>query len=415
MTTFSYLAKNTTGQAVRDTLEAESRFAALAELKRMGLTVVQLNAKNDKADDPDDIAAPAPAKKDISRFRLSRHVPLADISQFCRLLATSVGAGLPLRDAVETIADDIDNPTLRRALDDVVDKLHSGMPFSEALAQHPRIFTGVFVSLIRSAEHAGSMAPTLDHLASYLERTERLRREIRGLMAYPMFVVFFFITICVIMTLFVVPRFQSVFDNFDAKLPRLTIVVFTVNQFILENALWFLLGIGLLLCLFTAYAHSKRGAMRLDAIKLKLPLVGEMFRKYSIARVSRNLAIMLRGGISVTSALEMTSGVAGNLVLSDALLKARERILTGSDIGGSLRRDENFPRLFVRMVTVGEGSGTLPDVVNKLAEVYEEQVESQIKMVTSLLEPIVICSFGAIILVLVLAIYMPVFTVAQQM
>ncbi len=415
MTTFSYLAKNTTGQAVRDTLEAESRFAALAELKRMGLTVVQLNAKNDKADDPDDIAAPAPAKKDISRFRLSRHVPLADISQFCRLLATSVGAGLPLRDAVETIADDIDNPTLRRALDDVVDKLHSGMPFSEALAQHPRIFTGVFVSLIRSAEHAGSMAPTLDHLASYLERTERLRREIRGLMAYPMFVVFFFITICVIMTLFVVPRFQSVFDNFDAKLPRLTIVVFAVNQFILENALWFLLGIGLLLCLFTAYAHSKRGAMRLDAIKLKLPLVGEMFRKYSIARVSRNLAIMLRGGISVTSALEMTSGVAGNLVLSDALLKARERILTGSDIGGSLRRDENFPRLFVRMVTVGEGSGTLPDVVNKLAEVYEEQVESQIKMVTSLLEPIVICSFGAIILVLVLAIYMPVFTVAQQM
>jgi type IV pilus assembly protein PilC len=415
MTTFSYLAKNTTGQAVRDTLEAESRFAALAELKRMGLTVVQLNAKNDKADDPDDIAAPAPAKKDISRFRLSRHVPLADISQFCRLLATSVGAGLPLRDAVETIADDIDNPTLRRALDDVVDKLHSGMPFSEALAQHPRIFTGVFVSLIRSAEHAGSMALTLDHLASYLERTERLRREIRGLMAYPMFVVFFFITICVIMTLFVVPRFQSVFDNFDAKLPRLTIVVFAVNQFILENALWFLLGIGLLLCLFTAYAHSKRGAMRLDAIKLKLPLVGEMFRKYSIARVSRNLAIMLRGGISVTSALEMTSGVAGNLVLSDALLKARERILTGSDIGGSLRRDENFPRLFVRMVTVGEGSGTLPDVVNKLAEVYEEQVESQIKMVTSLLEPVVICSFGAIILLLVLAIYMPIFTVAQQM
>jgi type IV pilus assembly protein PilC len=113
--------------------------------------------------------------------------------------------------------------------------------------------------------------------------------------------------------------------------------------------------------------------------------------------------------------LEMTSGVAGNLVLSDALLKARERILTGSDIGGSLRRDENFPRLFVRMVTVGEGSGTLPDVVNKLAEVYEEQVESQIKMVTSLLEPIVICSFGAIILLLVLAIYMPIFTVAQQM
>jgi type IV pilus assembly protein PilC len=415
MTTFSYLAKNTTGQAVRDTLEAESRFAALAELKRMGLTVVQLNGPNDKAGDPGDVAAPPRAKKDISRFRLSRHVPMADISQFCRLLATSVGAGLPLRDAVETIAGDIDNPTLRRALDDVVDKLHSGMPFSEALAQHPHTFTGVFVSLIRSAEHAGSMAPTLDHLASYLERTERLRREIRGLMAYPMFVVFFFITICVIMTLFVVPRFQSVFDNFDAKLPRLTIVVFAVNQFILENALWFLLGIGLLLCLFTAYAHSKRGAMRLDAIKLKLPLVGEMFRKYSIARVSRNLAIMLRGGISVTSALEMTSGVAGNLVLSDALLKARERILTGSDIGGSLRRDENFPRLFVRMVTVGEGSGTLPDVVNKLAEVYEEQVESQIKMVTSLLEPIVICSFGAIILLLVLAIYMPIFTVAQQM
>ena len=415
MTKFSYLAKNTTGQAVRDSLDAESRFAALAELKRMGLTVVQLNAQSDEPDNSGNDSGAHPSKKDISRFRLSRRVPMADISQFCRLLATSVGAGLPLRDAVETIAGDIDNPTLRRTLEDVVDKLHSGMPFSEALARHPRIFTNLFVSLILSAEHAGSMAQTLDQLASYLERSERLRREIRGLMAYPLFVVFFFIVICVIMTLFVVPRFQSVFDNFDAKLPRLTTVVFSVNQFILDNALWFLLGIGLLLCLFTTYAHSKSGAKRLDAIKLKLPMVGDMIRKYSIARVSRNLAIMLRGGISVTSALEMTAGVTGNLVLSDSLLKARERILTGSDIGGSLRRDENFPRLFVRMVTVGEGSGTLPDVVNKLAEVYEEQVESQIKIATALLEPVVICSFGAIILLLVLAIYMPIFTVAQQM
>lgn len=418
MTPFSYLAKNTAGQVVRDTLDAESRFEALAELKQMGLTVVQLTTKDD---------VPPPALTELEqdgensrrartmKFRLARHVPLADVSQFCRLLATSIGAGLPLRDAVETIAGDIDNPTMRRALEDIVDKLHSGMPFSETLARHPRIFTPVFVSLVMSAEHAGSMAQTLDQLASYLERSERLRREIRGLLAYPAFVVFFFLTICVVMTLFVVPRFQSVFDNFDAKLPRLTTVVFGVNQFILSNVMWFALGFGLIFCTAMVYAHSEVGARRIDAIKLKLPMFGNMIRKYSISRVSRNLAIMLKGGISVTSALEMTSGVAGNRILAEALMKSRERILTGSDIGGSLRRDENFPRLFVRMVSVGEGSGTLPDVVNKLAEVYEEQVESQIKMTTALLEPIVICTFGAIILLLVMAIYMPIFTVASQM
>ena len=415
MPTYSYVAKNTAGQLVRSSIAAESRVDALTDLRKRGLTVVDLSLASD------DLTAHKPTldQQDEGRRRIGllqhlRPVGLADISSFCRLLATSVNAGIPLRDSVEAIAEDMDNQALCRILRDVVDRLHEGQSFSEAVEAHLKVFGVVFVSLIRCAEEAGSMALTLVQLADYMERRERLRRKVQSVTAYPIFVFVFFFIVCFIMTIFVLPRFQGVFDSFDATLPLFTRIVFKANQIVLDNLGLILLGTALAVFLFHMFKKTHYGRAAVDAWKLKLPFLGEITRKYAIARLCRNLAIMLRGGVSVTSAVEITSAVTGNVVLAEALLAVKERILTGSDIAGSLRQDPQFPRLFVRMVSVGETSGQLPEVMNKLSDVYEDQVEGQITIATALFEPLIICFFGAVVLVLVLAIYRPVFTVASK-
>ncbi|MCF7854680.1 MAG: type II secretion system F family protein [Candidatus Pacebacteria bacterium] len=419
MPNFGYVAKNTSGELVRATVEAPSRVAALMALRKKGLTVVKLDA-------PEEAFGGAAEEERVARSRplprlaksglpiLRRRVKLSDISDFCRLLATSVNAGIPLRDAVEAIAQDVDNPNLRHVLGRLVKDMYEGQSFSHALARFPDVFGSVFISLVESAEESGSMPDTLTQLAMYLERAERIRRKIQSVLAYPIFVLLFFFLVCVIMTVFVIPRFQNVFEGLGARLPMLTTIVFDTNTFILTNILYILIGALALIVLFVLFKGTASGRHRVDAWKLKVPVIGPILQKYAVARVSRSLAVMVQGGVPVTTAIEIASVITGNSVMRKSLLAARDRIMAGSDIAGSLRGDPHFPNLFVRMVSVGEGSGRLPDVLAKLADVYEEQVEGQIVVATALMEPIIICVFGALVLVLILAIYMPVFTVASK-
>ncbi len=417
MPTFNYVAKDSQGQLLRAGFECESRMKALQTLRRKGLTVVDLQGGGDEDGGGGSVRVRRRgAEKPIhGSGTLHGWIGLGDIADFARLLATSVMAGIPLRDAVESIAEDVDNSALRRILGKIVNRLHDGRSFSQAVGEHERVFGPLFVSLIRSAEEAGSMPQTLNQLSFYLERSERLRRRIRSVTAYPMFILIFFCIVCIVMTLFVVPQFQEVFSEFGSQLPLLTRIVFGVNDFILTNLPWIGLGFAVMLIAFLVLRRLRWGRRLLDRVKLRLPLFGEIIRKYSIARTSRNLGIMIQGGVPVITAMEITSTVSGNCVIETAMMQARERIMAGSDISGSLRQDPAFPRLFVRMVAVGESTGRLPDVLGKLSEVYEEQVEGQILVTTALFEPIIICVFGAIVLLLVLAVYMPVFTVASKM
>jgi len=390
-------------------------------LRKQGLTVVKLDSPDGESP-PSFLpegklkrARPLPSIMQAGAGLFQKKVKFAEVCDFSRLLATAVSSGIPLRDAVESIAEDIPNPAFRKMLNNMVQQLHEGRTFSQALAEYPNVFGTVFISLVESAEEAGSMAETLAQLASYLERAERIKRKIQSVTAYPMFVLFFFILVCAIMTIFVIPRFREVFEGLGATLPTLTTVVFDVNRFLLQNALYIAAGIFVLGLLFWAWGRTDYGRELIDRGKLRLPVIGGILRKYAIARVSRSMSVMIHGGVPVTTAMEIASIIAGNTVLRQSLAKARERIMAGADISGSLKDDPQFPRLFVRMVSVGETSGKLPDVMGKLADVYEEQVEGQIMIATSLMEPLIICVFGGLVLLLILAIYMPVFTVASRM
>lgn len=407
MPTYKYVAKDINGKVVAGDVTASSRFEALSQLHARGLTVTEI------ADDAPGSAGIDDSLKAVRRKYFMAPITLSDKSVFCRQIAISVGAGVPLREALETIAMDLDNSTFRAVLDRVVKRIDNGLTFSQAITGEPKAFDNLFIALVKSAEESGSLTETLEYLAGSLEKADRLARKIKSIVAYPIFVACFFVLVSIIMTVFVLPKFQTIFASTGGKLPTLTRVVFTVNSFIITHALWIGIIIAVLLLALIFYGRTTAGRIQLDRLLLKIPLLGDIIRRIAVARFCRNLGIMLHGGVPIASAIEIASEVLGNKAMEITLKATRDRIMAGNDIASSLDR-KTFPRLVVRMVGVGEASGRLPEVLGKVSDVYEDQAEGSILIATSLFEPIIIIVFGCLILVLVMAIYLPVFGAAGQ-
>jgi len=408
MPAYNYKAKNPEGQDVTSVVTAASRLQALAMLRHSGLTVLELWAEREKSVRAALNAWFAPRVSQLPGPLISA----SEQANFMRQLSISVGAGMPLRDALEAIAEDHENKRFRRIGVDLVAKLREGRMFSEAAAAHPAVFSRLSVSLLRVAEEAGSLPQTLDHLATSLERSAKLERKMRGIAAYPVFVAGFFILICSTMTIFVLPKFQANYTA-NGSLPLLSRVVFGVNNFLLNNCVPVAAALVGSVALFIQYARSPIGRRQLDVLKIRCPIVGPCIQKFAVARFCRNFAIMLRGGVPVATALEIATMICNNSAMEDALSRARDRIIGGSTIALALSAETVIPRLIVRMVGVGEASGKLPLVLDKVSDTYEDQVESSITVAMALLEPIMICFFGFCVLILVLAIYLPVFTAAR--
>ncbi|MBU0677184.1 MAG: type II secretion system F family protein [Verrucomicrobia bacterium] len=409
MSIFNYVAKDETGRVVQSSIEAYSRHEAIASLRGDGLTVVDLLENTDSKAAP----PPLPRTKAAPRIVKSGRVKISDLSVFCRQLAISVNSGVPLRDSLESIAEDMETPRFRHVLQEVVRDLHDGKPFSQAIAEKSSVFSPLFIALIRSAEESGSLPQTLNQLAKYLEKSDRLTRKIKTIAAYPLFVGVFFGLVCLVMTLFVIPQFQKTFEGLSINLPRLTVIVFGTNQYIMTHLPFIIAIVFIIVAAFALFRRTDTGRYQIDRFKLKLPFFGTILRKYAIARFCRNLAMMLSGGVAITTAMKITSAVSGNKILEQTLMKARERVITGSSIASSLSHEQELPSLVIRMISVGENSGRLPEVLENVADVYEDQVEAAILTATSLFEPLAIVFFGAIILVLVMAIYFPVFTMGS--
>lgn len=351
-------------------------------------------------------------KEDCRKSNLfCKSITISDKAVFCRQLSISVSAGVPLREALETIALDLDNPTFRSVLNRVLKRLDDGMTLSQSISNEGKAFDRLFVALVKAAEESGSLTETLNYIAGAMEKADRLSRKIKSIVAYPIFVACFFVLVSVIMTLFVLPRFNSIFGAFGSNLPKLTRIVFAVNGFIIANSFWIFGGLFLLVIALILYKRTPAGRVQVDGLLLRLPLVGDIIRKIAVARFCRNLGIMLNGGVPVATAIEIAAEVLDNKALQHTLKMTRDRIMSGNDIASSLDR-KTFPRLVVRMVGVGESSGRLPDVLGKVADMYEDQAEGSIMVATSLFEPIIIIVFGFMILILVMAIYLPVFAAA---
>jgi type IV pilus assembly protein PilC len=406
MPTYQYTVRDVSGKMVTGEISASTRFEALSQLHTRGMVVTEITDHAVQAA----TVSQNPFLAKVNRWSL-RGITLSEKSVFCRQLSISVGSGVPLREALETIAEDMDNRTYQEVLYRILRRLDDGLTFSQSITNEARAFDPLFVALIKAAEESGSMTETLDYLALSLEKNDRLARKIKTVIAYPIFVACFFVIVSLIMTLFVLPRFQSIFSSTGGNLPRLTQMVFTVNGFIISNTVWIFSGLFILITVGVMYGRTLKGRCVIDRLVLRLPVVGDIIRKIAVARFCRNLGIMLHGGVPVGNAIEIASEVLGNKSMEKTLRQTRDRIMAGNDIATSLDK-EVFPRLVVRMVGVGESSGKLPEVLGKVADVYEDQAEGAIMIAMALIEPFIIVLFGCMILVLVMAVYLPVFSAA---
>lgn len=426
MKQFNYTAKDATGKLIRDTYESETRQSALSELRRRGLTVVSLmeqeshhSSLNDRVRETTKVRRKTVKETDdltlSSRktFKSAR-IRLSDMAVFCRQLAISVNSGLSLREALEGIYEDMDIAPLKRILNDIIRKLHDGIQFSRAVADHPRVFSPVFIGMIRAAEEAGSLPETLDRLAAYMESSDKLRRKIKSLMAYPAFVAGFFVLICLVMVLAIIPRFQKIFGDLNSELPKFTQAVFSVNNYIVTHFILIVGVFALLLAGYILYGRTKHGGLQIARVKLDLPVSGSCLKRYIIARVCRCLSIMLKSGVPVSTALKIVAKIGDNLAIEQALIDAHSKIISGSSIAAGLSHSNIFPALLIRMLNVGESAGKLPDVLDRVSDAYEDQVEAAITTSTALLEPVIITIFGMMVLLLIISIYLPVFTVAAH-
>ncbi|HEY5653694.1 MAG TPA: type II secretion system F family protein [Pontiella sp.] len=419
MAMFNYIAKTRDGDEVRSSLDASSRLEALEALRKKGLTVIDLFASEAERPEASKVASKDRKETEEKKKRepiafFSKKVKVGDLAIFCRQLAISVNAGVPLRDALDTIGTEVEQLQLRHALQDIVSQINNGRNFSEAAACHPKIFNVMFCGLIKVAEESGKLPSTLKQLADYLERTDRLQRRIRAMSAYPIFIAIFFVIVCLIMTLFILPQFTDIFGGLGAKLPIFTRIVFAANNFFIDHIIEIFGGLILTITALVFYGRTQRGAFRKDRIKLATPYAGDLIKKYVLARFCRSLSIMVQSGVPISVALEICAEAAGNKVIEKNIINVRERILVGHRISESLERTGIFPGLVVRMMSVGEDSGQLPEVMERVSELYEDQVEVSVMTTMALFEPLVICVFGAFVLMIVLAIYLPIFTVSMN-
>lgn len=379
------------GNRVRGKSVAATEAAVRAELRKQGVT-------------------PNKIRKQINLFKGKGKVKPADIAIFSRQLATMLQAGIPLVQAFEIIGAGHDNPAMQRLILAIKQDLEGGTALAEALAKHPLHFDDLYVNLVEVGEHAGSLDSLLDKIATYKEKTEAIKKKIKKALFYPTAVVVVAIIVTAILMIFVIPEFESLFKGFGADLPAFTRFVINISDFVRTQG-WILLG-GVVAAIW-GYMEAKKRSRRLreiqDRISLKLPVVGPILVKASIARFARTLSTMFSAGVPLVEALQSVSGATGNVIYEKAVLAMKDEVATGQRLQRAMENTSLFPNMVIQMIAVGEESGSLDEMSGKVADFYEEDVDNAVDAMSSLLEPIIMAILGVLVGGLVIAMYLPIF------
>jgi type IV pilus assembly protein PilC len=339
-----------------------------------------------------------------------------ELMVFTRQLASTLGSGLLLIESLDVIAEDMENRYFHNVILAVRADVEGGVGLTQALAKYPKIFDKTFIAIVKSGEVTGGLHKTMETMAKYLEESERLKEKVVTATRYPLFVFGFAMTVVLVMVLFLIPQFAGMFMHGGAQLPMLTRIVVGISSFMIHY-FWGLPVLGILV--FMGWLRARKFiAFRLfmDGMLLRLPSFGkELFLKVFMSRFCRTLGFLLANGISVTAALEIASQVVHNLPISQAIEQVRQRVLGGSEISTELRRQRIFPALVGRMAGVGERTGRLPELLNRTADYYDNELEHSLSRLTSIIEPFLIVFIGGIVLVVVLALYLPIFNMSKAM
>jgi type IV pilus assembly protein PilC len=397
MPDFAYTAKDQNGRTVRGTRYAGSEMSLVSLLRKENLVVISV----------------APAVEQAKAKRIKRgKVKIKDLSILCRQLSTMLEAGLPVLESLEGIGDQIENEVLADVLRHIIEDIEAGSTLSQAFAKHARIFSALYVAMVKAGEESGALPGVLARLADYLEARDALAQKIKSASAYPAFIAGFFILAVAGIMLFLIPQFEGIFESFDLELPQLTKFLITLSRFIGRNLIWEILFTGGGLYLFWRWKATPGGKHKLDDLILKTPVFGKLILKASVARFSRTLGTLLENGVTVVEALEIVGETSGNTVVKKAVEEVSIGVVNGSTISEKLAESRVFPKMVVSMVAAGEGSGNLPQMLSKVSDFYTREVDAAISGLTSMIEPALIVGLGAIVTVVVLAIYLPIFQMA---
>ena len=400
MQVYNYVVRDTSGQRIEGFKQAANVKDILSWLGEQGGTPISINEVAGKSD-----KAQAPASR--------KRIKSSDLAMLCWQLTIMIKGGIGVTGALESISKDIENMRLRYILSEVVQKLKKGETLTESVSAFPKVFKPIFCSMVLAGETSGSLPNVLKLLAQYYENRDKLTKKIKSAVAYPSFVFGFMILMVIIIMTFIVPRFTEIFDQFGGKLPAFTQAFINFNNAFVDNLVYIAciilsVVIGYILCFNTLTGHRI-----LSRIALSVPLIGKLIRYTFVVFFSRTTAMLLAAGVPILDIFDIILPMIKNDLIKNAILRTREQIVAGSKISSSMASSGFFPNMVITMVETGEESGSLCDILGNVTEHYEQKVESTISTMLSLLEPIMIVTVGGIVLVVVLALYLPIFSMSK--
>lgn len=409
MPSFEYLVKDKTGKDLKGVQEAEDSESLVKQLKTQGYLIVRVEE----------------VKKSVTFLSIqtggsvqrkqgkSGRVKLDDLVVFARQMATLVSAGIPLIQSLDILAGQVDKEQFRVVLRKMHTDVQSGKSLSEAMTSHQKIFSSLFIHMVRAGESSGRLEEILDRVAVYFEKSSALQKKVKAALMYPAVVSVMAFAITFFMLSFVIPKFATIYEGLNAKLPGPTQLLIDVSNYLSHNWWWVLGMIIVLLVLFAQFVRLPAGRFAWDSFTLKMPIFGPIIMKVAVSKFSRTLSTLIRSGVAILSALDIVSKTSGNARIEKVIIDLMASVKRGETIAGPLEKNGIFPTMVVRMIAIGEETGELEAMLTKIADFYDTQVDAAIAGLTSLIEPIIIAFLGVVIGGIVIALFLPILTLSQ--
>jgi type IV pilus assembly protein PilC len=400
--TFAYKVRDQTGQVIEGSLEAEDQTLVVGKLRQMGYTPIAIEQQTSSS-----------LKVDVKIPGFGPKVKLKDVAVFSRQFATMIDSGLSLIRSLAILSDQTENEELSRVAATVRLDVERGASLSAALSRHPKVFNHLYIAMVKSGEAGGVLDAVLLRLADTIEKQVELRRKVRSAMTYPVVVLVICTVIATAMLLLIVPQFKAIYSDLGGTLPLPTRILISVSDMMKKFfPVVVILGVAGYF-LFRRWARSPQGKPKWDAFKLRVPVFGGLTRKAALARFSRTLAALTRSGVSILEALDIVAETSGNEIVATAVRDTQSAVKRGDTLARPLEQHEVFPPMVVQMISVGEETGALDEMLDKIADFYDQEVSATVDALTSLIEPMLICLMGIIVGGMIISLYMPMFNIIK--
>ena len=397
--TFKYLAVTAAGEKKEGTVDAQTKDLAVVALQRRGFIVTSIHS--------------AEEHKGL-QMSVFEHVPMKDVVIISRQISTLFEAQVSALKAFSLLGTNVENPMLRRTLNTVVDDLQAGFSISGALAKHPKVFSGFYVNMVKAGEESGKLNQTFSYLADYLDRQYELNSKTKNALIYPAFVIMVFFTVMALMMTLVIPKLSAIILESGQSVPVYTQVVISLSDFFVHYGIFALILIVVFVGYIVYLSRTETGKTYLDNLKIRIPLVGPLFRKVYLSRIADNLDTMLSSGISIIRAIEITGEVVGSKVYTNIMKETGEAVKGGSSLSDALNKYDQIPQIMVQMIKVGEETGALSSILKTLAMFYKREVDAAVDTLVGLIEPAMIVVLGVAVGVLLSSVLLPIYNIASS-